>query len=72
MGSGPVALLGALGSGADAHALVQACVRDGNLMPVFSIVEVTHLPRVVAYLFPEALPSPHTVNIVPRVGGLGA
>ena len=60
MGSGPAARVGALGSGADARALVQPCVRDGNLMPVFSIVEVAHLVRVVAYLIPEALPSPHT------------
>ena len=64
--------LGAVGSAADAHALVQPCVRDGNLMPVFSIVQVTHLPRVVAYLIPEDLPSLHIVDIVPRVGGLGA
>ena len=57
MSSGPAAPLVALGTGADAHALVQPCVRNGNLMPVFSIVDVTHLPRVVAYLIPEAVPS---------------
>ena len=72
MGSGPAAPLGTLGLAADAHALGQPCVRDGSLTPVFSMLEVTRLPRVVAYLIPGALNSPHTVDIVPRVCGLGA
>ena len=34
----------------DAHALEQPAVRDGNLMPVFSIVVVGRVPR--GWVFP--------------------
>ena len=35
--TGPVTPLGVLGSCVDAHAFVQRCVRDRNLMPIFLI-----------------------------------
>ena len=50
MCSGPAPL--GTGLSAVAQALLQPCVSDDSLMPLFSIVGLTHFPRVVAYLVP--------------------